>query len=186
MGVMLRSRHDPLDFLLSTPGVTRRDGLVGTPVEEGGNLHWFDPAFHVFLGVATAFSGSVYLDSNQSGKAEGTGRFYLKLKYGSSGKFTVDRLVADAQPGERVREAADHHRHVREELTKVSGTLEEARPSKFNLGREEAIQAALDQYDDWRIENVMLIGRSEYKHMLRLLLLIADAQSARRVTAKGS
>lgn len=145
----------------------------------GGAPHWFRPGHYLFLRMAVWFGGFMCRGSNKTGQPKGLGKFYVRLRYPDGQQFSVDRIIADAQPGERVSEPFDYHMHDPDLLTKGRDGRSRTRTSKFNLGRPEAIQAALAQYDRSVRRGIPApISREQYRTMLELLLLIGDNELA--------
>lgn len=134
------------------------------------------PAMVGFERLAAAVTGTIALTGNISGKPEGDGAHYLMLRLwtGRTNNLSIDRIIADAGPGERALEAQDYHSHVPQELRKVR-LGQGGRPSKFMHGREEAVQAALALHDHHRRKRVpALIERPDLERRLRHLLTLMD------------
>jgi hypothetical protein len=159
------------------PQVRFEGGLAYWTVEKELGDHVFDERMGVLLLAMTAPGGRLRLNSDLAGKPEGKGRFYLRIEYGGGSNLSVDRIVADAQPGERVREAEDHHWHLPEKLRKVPVA---GFPSKFNLGREDAIERALVRFDKSAERQEMGVSRRDYEAILRVLLAATDAAADQR------
>ncbi|UDL87272.1 hypothetical protein LGH82_18945 [Mesorhizobium sp. PAMC28654] len=178
----LKDGADPLkSLLLDDPEARLEGGLIAWKVEEGHGEHLMDLPFYLFLKIATLHRGTVYLGSNRSDKDGGEGKHYLVLKLNASAKFSVDRLIANAEPRQRVRESLDHHRHLRNELRLVSGALEGSRTSKFNLGRQEAIEAVLVNFD-WALAKGerTTLDHEQMRSLMLALLEMADNASVIR------
>lgn len=139
------------------------------------------PAMVGFDRTATAVTGTLALNSNVPGKPEGEGSHYLllRLRTGRHHPQFVDRIIADASPGERVLEAADYHDHSPQALRKMRVSRDD-RPSKFLQGREDAIRAALSLHDHHVSKRVpLLMDRAELERLLRQLLALMDARHGR-------
>lgn len=153
--------------------VSQARGHVLWEVEANHRPRKVDVAVYLFLKLARLFGATTSLNSNESGKTNGSGRFYPHL-YAGGGHFSIMRIICDAQPGFRVKEnCSDHRNHLRQAMSVIRvDTL--FRPSKNNLGRKEAIEAITRMHDVAPPELSSEIDRFELMAVLWMLLHIAD------------
>lgn len=122
------------------------------------NERTIDPEGFFMLRVLTIFSLAAFIDKNQKGGEE---RHYIEI--GHEGGITLLRLLADAFPGEVVRQQADHH-DLRASMLAIAGGK-----ATVVRGRREALAEALKAYDTnavkWGLSD--LLSRADYQALVR-------------------
>lgn len=153
--------------------VSQSRGHVLWQIEAKHRPRKVDVAVYLFLKLARLFGATTSLNSNESGKNSGSGRFYPHL-YAAGGHFSIMRIICDVQPGFRVKEnTADHRNHLRQAMSVIRvDTL--FRPSKNNIGRKEVVEAISRLHDMAPPELSSHMDRSELTALLWMLLNIAD------------
>ena len=118
------------------------EGLIAFTVRDRPD-RFIEPEGFALLRILILLGGGVYIDTNQKGGDE---YHYLEVFAGKDAKgkslgITFQRLLTDAQRGERVRLKGDHHYVTATNLRIANG------PKSFTRGRQEAYAAALSEYD---------------------------------------
>lgn len=164
--------------LSAFPDATLDVESVLVTIEEGHQPRRLDAPIFLFVMAATAWGGFFRLNSRETGKREGVGKLFPRLDFPGNVNIQLNRIVANARPGEIVREnRADHRDHMPEGLAKVG----EERPSyKNNYTRADCITQALAQFDKRGDDAGGIISRAEYEGLLWQLLVIADLRAANR------
>jgi hypothetical protein len=128
------------------------------------NERFIEPEGFTFLRILILLGGGVYIDKDRTGGPEYhyPELFGGKDAQGKSLGITLQRLLTDAQRGERVRLNGDHHY-----LTAANFRLERG-PKSFTRGRPEAHAAAINEYDKhavrWGLAETL--SRDAYHGML--------------------
>jgi hypothetical protein len=157
------------------PDATQDGNSILLQIEEEHGPRRFDAPMFYFLMAATAFGGTVRLNSREQGKPEGKGKFYPRLDVGGL-NMSVNRIVANVLVGEVVKENAhDFRNHLPEGLRK-EGVPRDFRPSKNNTTRADAVAAALRQHSKAGMAAKSIIDLKGYEALLWRLLSIADAR----------
>jgi hypothetical protein len=151
-------------------------------LEPGYGAHRFDIPMFFFLKAATVFRGSILLNSRQAPKVLGRSKFHVRMDFPRARgaarlNIQVNRIVANAQPGERIVENPhDYHDHRPEGLSR--------KPSHDRRTRQDAVMAALRHYDLAPAVDPAkaTFTRTAYKELLWRLLTLADARWAERAT----
>ena len=91
-GPMPRSAATIVDMTIFSDGRLTKDGLVFWTLERLHQAREVDLAIFLFCELATMKKGTVRLNSNEAGKAEGVGKIYHRLAIGRS-RHHLMRLV---------------------------------------------------------------------------------------------
>lgn len=142
----------------------------------------FDPAIVAFMRLATAFTGSIGLNSVGTEEV-GDRRLYPVVRTyagknaetGASIKTAiyVDRLTVDAPRSSIVKERDDYRDRRYANLRTEAAP--DQRGSKFTIGRREGIDLVLEAYDRWCLSGRMPVNREDYESFLWLALNLQDA-----------
>ena len=140
-----------------------REGLIAFTIKDR-NERFIEPEGFALLRTLILLGGGVYIDKDRTGGPEYhyPELFGGKDAQGKSLGITLQRLLTDAQRGERVRLNGDHHN-----FTATNFRLERG-PKSFTRGRPEACAAALNEYDKhavrWGLAETL--SRDAYHGML--------------------
>ena len=143
-------------------------GLIAFTIKDR-NERFIEPEGFFVLRTLTLFNGGVHIDKKQTG-----GNEYHYPEVFSDQGITLQRLLADAKEGERVKLIGDHHLLTATNFTIVGN-------HKARRGRNEALQAALATYDKHAIEwgYEATLSRADYEAMLRDAFRIYDLKYGR-------
>lgn len=123
------------------------------------------PAGFLIVRTLALFGGSPFLDTNKKGGQE---QHYVEVL---AAGYTAQRLMAGAEPGERVRLIGDHH-----DLTPQALAIEAGDPRAVR-DRRGAIRIALQLYRKnavkWGLAGI--ISEAEYEALLRGCFRLFDA-----------
>lgn len=143
-------------------------------IEPAHQARKVDHAIYLFVRALTLFGATASLGSNQSGKANGTGKFYPLIRMKGNGRFSLMRVICDARVGQAVTEnRRDFRNHLRQSMG-VTDLDSLWRKSKYVHGRTDILEAAAKLHSQSGPVLSGMIAPSSFNSLLKQLLDIAD------------